>query len=136
MKSLKSRIYFPMTCNILTPGHIQCLNYLCEKGIVIVGLLTSEALKGYKKELMSWKDRKFLLDSLKLKILVVAQTSLNPKGNIKDFRCSAIASGDGFEPCEFEAIRELHLTTIDIKFDNESVGKRYSSSDIINKIKH
>lgn len=137
MKSLKYRFYFPMTANVLTRGHIDCLKYLTKRGVVIVGLLTAKGLEGYKKEIVPFADRKYILENLNVgKMMVVPQDSLNPTQNIKDFKCNAIASGDGFEAAEFEAIRDLHLTSFDIKLDNEEVGKRYSSSSIIKNIKH
>jgi glycerol-3-phosphate cytidylyltransferase-like family protein len=130
------KIYFPMTVNILTKGHIDCLKYLSNKGIVIVGLLTTKGLKGYKEELMSFKERRYILESLNIKrFLVIPQDSLDPSQNIKNFKCNAIASGDGWEKEELKVIKDMNLTQIDIKLDNEVVGKKYSSTSIINKIK-
>lgn len=127
--------YFPMTCNILTPGHIKCLQYLNEKGYrIIIGLLTSRALNGYKKEWMPFKDREFILKSLYLADKIVPQQKLNPINNIIKYNCQAIASGDGFEKEEKEAIKNLKLKVINIKLKGEG-GKRYSSSKIIKRRK-
>lgn len=119
------RIYFPMTCNILTKGHIKCLEKLSKKGKIVVGLLTSKALEGYKKERMPFKDRKYILQSLKIRSTVVPQNSLNPEKNIKKYKCSAIASGDGWEPEELQVIKDLGLTIINIKS-----GEKLHSSNI------
>lgn len=124
------RIYFPMTANILTPGHIRCLRFLSKLGYVYVGLLTKEALKGYKREVVPFKDRKEILDTIADAvggIAVVPQKSLNPKQNIRKYKCQALASGDGFEPVEKKAAKGLKL--INIKFKNEK-SKKYSSSKI------
>jgi len=127
------RIYFPMTCNILTPGHIQCLEWLSVRGDVVVGLLNSNALKGYKKEIVPFKDRKFVLEAIvkgKPNIKIVSQNSLNPSYNIKKYRCNTIASGDGWEPVELKVANKLNLKVLDIKLPGEKF-KKYSSSNLI-----
>lgn len=108
------RYYFPMTLNILVPGHIKCLEQLVSMGEVVVGLLTSEALSGYKEERMSYKDRELILKSLKFNLLVAPQNTLNPTENIKLFNCTAIASGDGFNEEELKAIEELGIKKINL----------------------
>lgn len=122
-----------MTCNILTPGHIKCLEFLALKGDVVIGLLTTKALKGYKKELMPWKDRKYILEKLTSSI-IIPQDSLNPTKDILKYECDAIASGDGFEKQELDAIKKLGIKVINIRLGGEK-KKMYSSSKIINKIK-
>lgn len=126
------KIYFPMTCNILTPGHIKCLKYLSSKGDLIVGLLSAEALKGYKKELQPFKDRKFILENLNFNMKVVKQNSLHPIKNLLKYKCSHMASGDGWEDEELDAIYSLGVKPINIKFRNEK-NKQYSSTDIYAK---
>lgn len=128
-------IYFPVTCNILTVGHIKCLEKLAKSGFVIVGLLTSRALRGYKKELVPFKDRKYILDTVAMaigNIDVVPQDSLNPMQNIKQYKCNAIASGDGWELVEKKAIKKFRLKEINIKLKGEK-KKKYSSSKIWKK---
>lgn len=121
-------IYFPMTCNVLTPGHIQCIDYLNERGHLTVGLLTAKALKGYKKEAMPFADRKFILEAFNC--IVVPQDSLDPSVNLKKYKIDVIASGDGWEKEELQAIKKLGVKVINIKLKGEKV-KKYSSSKIL-----
>lgn len=124
-----------MTCNILTPGHIKVMEKLSKDGFLVVGLLTSKALNGYKKELMPYEDREFILNKLNIpNTKIIPQDSLDPTDNIIAEQCTAIASGDGWLPEELKSIKKLFLKIIDIKLDGE-VEKQYSSSAIINKIK-
>ncbi len=126
-------IYFPMSCNILTPGHIKALEKLKRQGFVNIGLLTSKALKGYKEELMPFEDRKYILETIACalgKIDVVAQDSLDPTANIKRYKCDAIASGDGWEKEELAVIKKLKLKRIDL-----DSGHALHSSDIFKKTK-
>jgi len=127
-------IYFPMTCNILTKGHIMCLKYLSLRDDVTIGLLSSKALKGYKKEVVSFTERKYILQHISLplyNVKVVKQDSLDPSNNIKRYKCTAMASGDGFEKVELDAILRYNIRQIDIKLKGEK-SKRYSSSKILN----
>lgn len=126
-----STIYFPVTCDILTPGHIKCIRWLekrCDE--LIIGLLTDEALKGYKKNAVPYKDRHFILDNLWAKNLkIVPQKSLSPERNIYRYECDAIASGDGWEKEELEVIKKFQIGRIDIPFP-----KKYSSKKIKQKV--
>ena len=124
------KIYFPMTVNILTPGHIKCLEYLITRGEVVVGLLSSKALKGYKKEIVTYKDREFILKNLRFNFEIAKQDSLNPVSNLKKTKCDAIASGDGWEKEELKAIEKLGIDVINIKLDGEK-KKKYSSSKLL-----
>lgn len=126
-------IYFPVTCNILVPGHIKALERLIKQGYVTIGLLTPEALKGYKKELMPYSDRKYILETIAIalgKIDVVPQDSLDPISNIRKYKCNAIASGDGWEESELKAIKKLKLKVIDIKS-----GSKLHSSEVLRNAK-
>lgn len=122
-------IYFPMTADIITPGHIKCIKWLEERGEVIIGLLTDEALVGYKNNSVPYKDRLFVLQSI-TNSKIVPQESLDPIRNLRKYKCNAVASGDGWEDVEYEAIKELKLKPIHIDFD----GPTYSSSDIKRRI--
>lgn len=117
-----------MTANILVKGHIRALEQLSKQGDVIVSLLTAKALKGYKQEKMSYKDRYYILETVAIaigNIDIVPQDSLDPSDNIKKYKCDAIASGDGWEKKESEAIKKLGIKKINLKS-----GEKLHSSDI------
>ncbi len=118
-------IYVPMTVNILVAGHIRLIKKLIKKGDVVIGVLTSKALKGYKKERTPFKDRLEMMKSLRFPIKVVPQDSLSPEGNLKKYRCSILASGDGFEPSEVVA-----ATKLGVKLLKVNSGSKIHSSDI------
>ena len=123
------KIYFPITANILTVGHIKCLGWLNNIGDITIGLLTAKALRGYKEEWVKFKDRKYILEHLSIPVKVVSQNSLDPYENIKKYKPDAIASGDGWEKVELEAIKKFKIKKINIP-----LPKNYSSSDIKNKM--
>lgn len=118
-------IYVPMTCNLLVVGHIRLLKKVFDKGDVIVGLLSSKALKGYKKELAHFNDRKYILEALNIPMEVVKQDSLDPYENLKKYQCTHLASGDGFEEVEKKATKKLGVKLLKI-----NSGSPTHSSDI------
>lgn len=127
-------IYFPMTANILTAGHVKCIEALAKRGFVTIGLLTKKALKGYKQEIVPYRDRKYIMDAIATyveDVTVVPQDSLDPTENLKKYRSTHIASGDGWEESERRAIAKLGITPIDLRLPRET-SKRYSSTNILN----
>jgi glycerol-3-phosphate cytidylyltransferase-like family protein len=129
-------IYFPMTCDILTVGHIKCLEHLAKRGRVTIGLLTEKGLKGYKQTAVPYKDREYILETIAIaigNIDIVPQDSLDPTANLKKYKYDVIASGDGWEKKELEAIKRLKIKALDLKLRGEKT-KQYSSSKIKQKI--
>lgn len=144
--------YIPMTADIITPGHIGFLKKLssgkyCKNCLITIGLLTDKALEGYKTAVMSWEDRKYILENLDIRdrfgfktiCKIVPQDSLNPYHNLMEFKQTAIASGDGWEKIELDGIdkwqEESHyqFPVLTIRLDGEN-KKSYSSSKIKDKI--
>lgn len=130
------KIYFPVTCDLITPGHIKCLEALSKQGEVTVGLLTDEALQEYKNNIVPFEDRFYILRTIAKaldNIRVIPQDNLDPSENLDGM--DAIASGDGFEPIEEEAIKKYGLLRIHLRLPDEQ-GKRYSSSSIKAKLRN
>lgn len=129
-------IYFPLSARVLTAGHVKCLEFLAERDYVIAGLLTAEAMEGYKDEVVPYEDRKYILDKVAEaigRIQIMPQNSLDPSENLEKTGCNYIASGDGWEEEELQAIKELGVTPLDIVLDGEK-EKEYSSSEIIEQL--
>lgn len=137
-----------MSADILTGGHIKCIEWLRDyqhqkHPSIIIGLLTDKALKGYKKNVVPFKDRKYILDVIAEGIRdrfgshcvrVVAQDSLNPYNNLKEYKAVMLASGDGFEPEEIKAAKKAKCQLLNIKLKGEKKSKLYSSTNIKKKI--
>lgn len=127
-------IYFPMTADILTPGHIYCLDYLSQRGTVMIGLLTDHALKGYKVPVMNTHDRYTIMETISnaySNVFVTLQEDLDPTKNLEEFDYTHLASGDGFEAVERKAARKFGMELLDIP-----IPKSYSSSSVKKKIRN
>jgi glycerol-3-phosphate cytidylyltransferase-like family protein len=116
------RIYFPTTCDIMTPGHIQSILWLKRRGELVIGVLTSKAMKGHKTEIIPFKARLFVLEAV-LKgignVRVVSQSNIDPTRNLKRLKCDAMASGDPFDEIDQRAIDALGLKEIRIKLPSD-----------------
>jgi len=123
------RIYLPMTAEIITGGHVGVLKQLARQAELIVGLLDEEALKGYKECIVSFEDRKEILEAIRWTWKVVRQSSLDPYENLIKYKITHVASGDGWEKEEFEAIKKAGCKIINVKLDGEK-EKSYSASKI------
>jgi glycerol-3-phosphate cytidylyltransferase len=121
-----------MSFRICTPGHIRCIKWLDARyENIIIGLLTDKALNGYKISIMPFNERLEILKYVAKDKRVVPQDSLDPSENIEKYKPTHIASGDGWEQVEEEAIKKFNLVKIDIP-----LPKEFSSTNIINKIKN
>ena len=121
--------YLPMTAEIITVGHIKVIKQLAGWSNLIVGLLDEKALKGYKDVVVSFKDRKEILESVGWICKVVRQSSLNPYENLIKYKITHIASGDGWETEEIKAIEKAGCKVINVKLEGEG-KKLYSVTKI------
>lgn len=127
-------IYLPMTADVITPGHIKVVQFCAQKGTVIIGLLTAKALEGYKTPVMTYAERKDILDGIKGVEKVVPQINLNCTMNLFRYNVDYLASGDGFEEQEKRAAMIANCKLLDITLTGEDKGKLYSSSDLKRRI--
>lgn len=137
-------LYFPATMDLVTVGHIKCLEWLRDykkqiHPLIYIGLLTDKALRGYKKTVVSYKDREYIVKAIANGIQtkcglpcvwVVPQDSLNPYKNLKKYKAVILASGDGFEKVEKEAAKKLGVKLLKIDFP-----KTWATSKLKKKIR-
>lgn len=136
-----------MTADIITVGHIMFLEEIADMykdPAIYIGLLTDTALRGYKRPIMDFRDREYIVRHIRVEkvgrnciVGVWKQTSLNPYKNMKKLRVSAIGSGDGFEQIEISAAKKLGCKLVNIQLPIENKGQKYYSSTAIKqKIKN
>jgi len=98
-----------------------------------VGLLTDRALEGYKKTIIPYEYRKEIIEAMG--VSVVPQDSLDCYENLVIYKAEYVASGDGFEPEELEAIKRAGCEVLNIQIDGEKKGQKlFSTTKIKNKI--
>ena len=113
-----SKIYIPMSADLWHIGHLRAIRQCAKHGEVIVGLLSDKVLKNYKGGcIIPFNQRKEILEAIPEVSKVIKQNELNPIRYLKgiDF----IASGDGWEDDELNAIKKAKVKVLDIDYYKE-----------------
>ena len=132
-------VYVAMSGDLLHPGHINILKIASEKGKVIVGLLTDEAIASYKRvPIMKWNDRKVVVENLIYVDQVVSQETLDYTNNLQKIKPDFVVHGDDWKSGIQKNIR-LKVIEVIKEWGGELIEVPYtdgiSSSEIKNKIK-
>ena len=94
----KDLIYAGMAADIIHYGHIKLINKAAKRGELIIGLLSDNAIKSYKrKPIFSYKYRKYLIQNIKGVKRVVRQNSLSYKNNLKKYKPKFVIHGDDWK---------------------------------------
>ena len=139
MKLFKE-VYVGMCADIIHPGHLNILKKANSLGIVIVGLLTDEAIIEYKKPpYMTFTDRKLVLESIKYVGKVVPQNTLDYSVNLRKYKPDIVVHGDDWRQGVQCEARDKVINTLN-EWGGELVEVEYtkniSSTHIKNKIKN
>ncbi len=132
-------VYVAMSGDLLHPGHVNILKVASEKGKVIVGLLTDEAIASYKRvPIMKWNDRKIVIENLIYVDEVVSQETLDYTNNLLKIKPEYVVHGDDWKTGVQKNIREKVIKTLE-DWDGKLIEVPYtegiSSSEIKSKIK-
>jgi len=94
----KKRIYVGMSGDYIHHGHINIIQRATKYGEVIVGLLTDKAIVSYKRiPLMSYKQRKRVIENIKGVSQVVPQFTLDYVSNLRKYKPDYIIHGDDWK---------------------------------------
>jgi phosphoenolpyruvate phosphomutase len=92
------KVYIGMSADLVHPGHLNIINVGTELGEVTVGLLTDEAIASYKRlPLMSYEQRKIVIENIKGVAHVVPQTTLDYVPNLRKLKPDYVVHGDDWK---------------------------------------
>ena len=112
-RSPTSLVYIGMAADILHHGHVNIINTGSKYGRVVVGLLTDEAIESYKrKPKVTWEKRRLLVEAIKGVHLVVPQTTLDSRPNMRLLRPSFVVHGDDWKTGPQAKVREQVIDTL------------------------
>lgn len=85
-EKIKTIVFSCITADLFHYGHLQFLEQANKLGdFHICGVLTDEAIKGYKREpIASLKERSAILSSLRCVDMVMIQRNIDPTENLKE----------------------------------------------------
>ena len=91
-------VYIAMSVDLIHQGHINIISEGRKLGKVIIGLLTDEAISSYKRlPLITFADRKTIIENLKGVDKVIPQTTLDYVSNIKKLKPDYVVHGDDWK---------------------------------------
>ncbi|MBQ6971921.1 MAG: phosphoenolpyruvate mutase [Synergistaceae bacterium] len=106
-------VYLSFATGILHAGHIALIRKARRLGRLIIGVLSDEAVSGYKKSpLVSYADRRAMFENIAGVYKVVEQDTLSVRKNLERYRPDILVHGDdwrtGFQkPIRDEAVSVL-----------------------------
>jgi len=94
----KKIVYVGISGDILHPGHINILKIASKYGLVVVGLLTDNAIASYKRiPFLNYKSRELILVNLKLVHKVIPQNTLDYTENLIKIRPDFVIHGSDWK---------------------------------------
>tara|TARA_B100001250_G_C19793842_1_gene787828 strand:+ start:839 stop:2143 length:1305 start_codon:yes stop_codon:yes gene_type:complete len=131
------KVYVGMSGDIIHPGHINILQKASEKGNVIVGLLSDEAIASYKRiPLMKWEDRKIVIENISYVSDLIKQETLDYTDNLLKIKPNYVIHGDDWKTGVQKQTRDKVIEILK-EWDGELIEIPYTegiSSTSVNKI--
>lgn len=96
--NMNKKVYVAMSTDLVHPGHMNIINEARKRGTVIVGLLTDEAIAGYKRiPFLSYEQRRIIVENIKGVYDVVPQKTLDYTENLEALRPDYVVHGDDWK---------------------------------------
>jgi cytidyltransferase-like protein len=135
----KKVVYIPMAADILHPGHLNIIREGQKLGVVVVGLLTDEAIASYKRiPFMQYEHRFEVVKSVKGVSRVIPQEALDYRPNLRKLKPDYFMHGTDWRTGIMKMPRQQAIETL-AEWGGQLVEPQYtegiSSTAIINKIK-
>ena len=137
MKS--NAVYVAMAADIIHLGHINIIEEAKKHGPVVIGLLTDEAIRTYKRDpIISWEKRRRVVSSLNGVSLVIPQTTHDYVENLQVIRPAFVVHGSDWKTGVQSKVRQRVLECLNT-FGGKLIEPEYtggiSTTDIINTCK-
>lgn len=139
MSKKKPVVYIGMSADLIHQGHLNIISEGNKLGEVTVGLLSDEAIASYKRlPLISFEERKLIVENLKGVKKVVAQETLDYSSNLKKIKPEFVVHGDDWKTGIQKKVRQRVIDTLS-SWGGRLVEPKYtqgiSSTDLISAVK-
>ncbi len=133
-------VYISLSIDLVHKGHLNIIREGSKLGRVVVGLLTSKAIASYKSRipLISFNDRKLIVENLKGVDKVIAQETLDYVPNLRKLKPDYVVHGDDWKT---GLQKETRQRVIDVlkEWGGQLIEPKYtkgvSSTDLISAVK-
>jgi len=132
-------VYIGMSADLIHQGHLNIIHEGLKLGEVIIGLLTDEAIAGYKRlPLIAFNERKLIVENLKGVAKVIPQNTLDYVPNLTELKPDFVIHGDDWKTGVQKEVRQRVIDTL-AEWGGELVEPNYtegiSSTDLISAVK-
>ena len=137
VRELENRtVYMCFSTDMLHSGHIEIIRKAQKLGRLIIGVMTDEAVAGYKRfPLMPYAERKALFESLAGVYRVVEQTTLSYKKNLEKYQPDIVVHGDDWQTGFQKTVRD-EVVSILASYGGKLVEYPYSKDDKYKALEH
>ena len=106
-------VYIAMSADLVHPGHLHIIKEGTKLGMVVVGLLTDEAIASYKRlPFMTYEQRRAVVESIKGVAEVIPQTTLDYRPNLLKLKPDFVVHGDDWKHGVQQETRKHVVDTI------------------------
>ncbi|SCA56272.1 Phosphoenolpyruvate phosphomutase [Candidatus Terasakiella magnetica] len=110
---MTKNIYMGMSADLVHPGHINMINNASSLGDLTIGLLTDRAIASYKRlPMMSYEQRKQVIECIKGVARVVPQESLDYEDNLRAYKPDVVVHGDDWKTGVQQKTREKVISIL------------------------
>ena len=132
-------VYIGMSADLIHQGHLNIIHEGLKLGEVTIGLLTDEAIAGYKRlPLIAFNERKLIVENLKGVAKVIPQNTLDYVPNLIELKPDFVVHGDDWKTGVQKEVRQRVIDTL-AEWGGELIEPKYtegiSSTDLISAVK-
>lgn len=115
-----------MSADLIHPGHLNIIGEAAKLGEVTLGLLTDNAIAGYKRlPFLTYDQRRVIMENIKGVAKVIPQETLDYVPNLKKVKPDYVVHGDDWKTGVQQEIRERVIKTLK-EWGGELVEPRYT----------
>ena len=124
---MNKQVYVGMSADLVHPGHLSIIETARNLGDVTIGLLTDEAIASYKRlPLMSYEQRKIVVENIKGVKTVIPQQTLDYLPNLLDLKPDYVVHGDDWKTGIQSEVRQRVIEVLS-QWGGELVEPEYTS---------
>ena len=124
---MNKQVYVGMSADLVHPGHLSIIETARNLGDVTIGLLTDEAIASYKRlPLMSYEQRKIVVENIKGVKTVIPQQTLDYLPNLLNLKPDYVVHGDDWQTGIQSEVRQRVIEVLS-QWGGELVEPEYTS---------
>lgn len=132
-------VYVAMAADIIHLGHVNIIETAAALGPVVIGLLTDDAIRSYKRQpIITWEQRRKVISTMKGVSIVIPQTTHDYVPNLETLRPAYVIHGSDWKSGTQSQVRQRVIDTLQ-KWSGELIEPTYtdgiSTTQIIEQCK-